>query len=178
MDPAELVLEYLAAKGFTNAEMALREQLDSEPAPLPATEQCFSQLESLLIRGANAGPARPSGGILEDMRAPVAKASASAEETSPSPTTHAVAPAAPTEGAGTTSTGAVTMRWHDPDADGEADEWTDDEALGYVQIECSEEALVAFHTEKGFQPKDLYAMCQVCVNMPPGYVAGLCGIGT
>jgi hypothetical protein len=28
-------------------------------------------------------------------------------------------------------------------------------------IECTEEALIAFHNEKGFQPKDLYAMCQV-----------------
>jgi hypothetical protein len=30
-----------------------------------------------------------------------------------------------------------------------------------LYLECSDDALVAFHNEKGFQPKDLYAMCQV-----------------
>jgi hypothetical protein len=30
-----------------------------------------------------------------------------------------------------------------------------------LHLECSDEALVAFHNEKGFQPKDLYSMCQV-----------------
>jgi hypothetical protein len=30
-----------------------------------------------------------------------------------------------------------------------------------LHLECSEEALVAFHNERGFQPADLYAMCQV-----------------
>ena len=30
-----------------------------------------------------------------------------------------------------------------------------------LYLECTEEALVAFHNEKGFQPRDLYAMCQV-----------------
>ena len=34
-------------------------------------------------------------------------------------------------------------------------------ALRELCLECSDEALVAFHNEKGFQPKDLYAMCQV-----------------
>jgi hypothetical protein len=34
-------------------------------------------------------------------------------------------------------------------------------AVRELHIECSDEALVAFHNEKGFQPKDLYAMCQV-----------------
>lgn len=33
--------------------------------------------------------------------------------------------------------------------------------LRELLVECSDEALVAFHNEKGFQPKDLYAMCQV-----------------
>ena len=30
-----------------------------------------------------------------------------------------------------------------------------------LYLECSADALVAFHNEAGFQPKDLYAMCQV-----------------
>ena len=30
-----------------------------------------------------------------------------------------------------------------------------------LHLECSDEALVAYHNERGFQPKDLYAMCQV-----------------
>ena len=34
-------------------------------------------------------------------------------------------------------------------------------AVRELRIECSPEALVAYHNERGFQPKDLYAMCQV-----------------
>ena len=34
-------------------------------------------------------------------------------------------------------------------------------AVRELYLECSDDALVAFHNEKGFQPKDLYAMCQV-----------------
>jgi hypothetical protein len=34
-------------------------------------------------------------------------------------------------------------------------------AVRELYLECSDEALVAFHNERGFQPKDLYAMCQV-----------------
>ena len=37
---------------------------------------------------------------------------------------------------------APMVRWHDPVMDGDEDEWTDDEALGYVQTVCSEEALL------------------------------------
>ena len=44
VDPTELVLEYLASKGFTSAESALRQQLDTEPAPLPPGEASFSAL--------------------------------------------------------------------------------------------------------------------------------------
>ena len=33
--------------------------------------------------------------------------------------------------------------------------------LRELYLECSDDALVAFHNEKGFQPKDLYAMSQV-----------------
>ena len=34
-------------------------------------------------------------------------------------------------------------------------------ALRELHLECSKDALVAFHNEKGFQAKDLYSMCQV-----------------
>lgn len=34
-------------------------------------------------------------------------------------------------------------------------------AVRELYLECSDNALVAFHNENGFQPKDLYAMCQV-----------------
>ena len=34
-------------------------------------------------------------------------------------------------------------------------------ALRELHLECSEDALVAFHNETGFQPKDLYSLCQV-----------------
>ena len=37
----------------------------------------------------------------------------------------------------------------------------DDPQLRELYIECGEDALVAYHNEKGFQPKDVYAMCQV-----------------
>ena len=37
----------------------------------------------------------------------------------------------------------------------------DDGAPPCLHLECSEEALVAYHNERGFQPRDLYAMCQV-----------------
>jgi len=37
----------------------------------------------------------------------------------------------------------------------------DDGVPRELYLECSEDALVAFHNERGFQPKDLYAMCQV-----------------
>ena len=36
-----------------------------------------------------------------------------------------------------------------------------------LHLECSQEALVAFHNEKGFQAKDLYAMCQVGASSKP-----------
>ena len=39
--------------------------------------------------------------------------------------------------------------------------YADDGCLRELLIECSDEALVSFHNELGFQPKDLYAMCQV-----------------
>ena len=39
--------------------------------------------------------------------------------------------------------------------------FADDGRLRELHLECDEDALVAFHNEKGFQPKDLYAMCQV-----------------
>ena len=45
-----LVLDYLASKGFANAESALREQLEKSQTPA-ATEVSFSLLESMLIRG-------------------------------------------------------------------------------------------------------------------------------
>ena len=34
-------------------------------------------------------------------------------------------------------------------------------AVRELLLECSDEALIAYHNERGFQPKDLYAMCQV-----------------
>ena len=74
VEPIELVLEFLAAKGFVNAEAALREQLELERTPLPVTEQGFSQLEAMLIRSATAGPAKSTGSILQEMRPPVLKA--------------------------------------------------------------------------------------------------------
>ena len=37
----------------------------------------------------------------------------------------------------------------------------DDPEPRQLYLECSDEALIAFHNERGFQPKDLYAMCQV-----------------
>ena len=37
----------------------------------------------------------------------------------------------------------------------------DDGGVRELYLECSDEALVAYHNERGFQPKDLYAMCQV-----------------
>ena len=45
---------------------------------------------------------------------------------------------------------------HDDDVAGQ-----EPRAMRELYLECSDEALVAFHNEKGFQPKDLYAMCQV-----------------
>ena len=33
--------------------------------------------------------------------------------------------------------------------------------LPSLHLECSDEALVCYHNELGFQPRDLYAMCQV-----------------
>ena len=46
----ELVLDFLQSKGFSDAESALRQQLDAEPEPQPTTDN-FSVLESMLIRG-------------------------------------------------------------------------------------------------------------------------------
>jgi serine/threonine protein kinase len=140
VEPIELVLEFLAAKGFVNAEAALREQLELERTPLPVTEQGFSQLEAMLIRGATAGPAKSTGSILQEMRPPVLKAIVADEDMPQSPDTHAAAAAKPSAPA--PAAAPVTIRWHDPDADGDVDAWTDDEALGYLQIECSEEALM------------------------------------
>ena len=43
-----------------------------------------------------------------------------------------------------------------------ADDCSFDEAhMPKLYIECSDAALVAYHNELGFQPRDLYAMCQV-----------------
>ena len=36
-----------------------------------------------------------------------------------------------------------------------------DEEKRFLYIEASDDALVSYHNELGFQPKDLYAMCQV-----------------
>ena len=141
VEPIELVLEFLAAKGFVNAEAALREQLELERTPLPVTEQGFSQLEAMLIRSATAGPAKSTGSILQEMRPPVLKAIVADEDMPQSPDTHAAAAAKPSAPAPAAAP-VTTIRWHDPDADGDVDAWTDDEALGYLQIECSEEALM------------------------------------
>ena len=93
VEPIELVLEFLAAKGFVNAEAALREQLELERTPLPVTEQGFSQLEAMLIRSATAGPAKSTGSILQEMRPPVLKAIVADEDMPQSPDTHAAAAA-------------------------------------------------------------------------------------
>ena len=45
-----------------------------------------------------------------------------------------------------------------------ADDCAFDEELGEpreLMVECGDDALVTFHNERGFQPSDLYAMCQV-----------------
>ena len=48
----ELVLDYLAQKGFTDAETALREHLQAaEPPPPVEGSDSISPLESMLIRG-------------------------------------------------------------------------------------------------------------------------------
>ena len=66
---AELVLEYLASKGFASAEAALREQLESEPMPLPS-DQYFSTLEAMILCGAQ--EPRPKGSITTEMTVPAA----------------------------------------------------------------------------------------------------------
>ena len=39
--------------------------------------------------------------------------------------------------------------------------FADDGRLRQLLVECGSDALVAYHNETGFQPRDLYAMCQV-----------------
>ena len=39
--------------------------------------------------------------------------------------------------------------------------FADDGRLRQLHLECGDDALVSYHNEKGFQPRDLYAMCQV-----------------
>ena len=41
------------------------------------------------------------------------------------------------------------------------------EELRFLHIEASDDVLVAFHNERGFQPKDLYALCQVGESSKP-----------
>ena len=67
-----LVLEYLNAKGFTSAESALREQLSNSDPP-PPTEDNFSALESILIRGkaaAATASAAANGSVLAPLTLP------------------------------------------------------------------------------------------------------------
>ena len=49
----DLVLDFLASKGFADAEAALREQLDAAEAP-PVASEGISPLEMMLIRGRTA----------------------------------------------------------------------------------------------------------------------------
>ena len=39
--------------------------------------------------------------------------------------------------------------------------FADDGRLRQLHLECGDDALVSYHNEQGFQPRDLYAMCQV-----------------
>jgi hypothetical protein len=55
----------------------------------------------------------------------------------------------------------------------------EDGILRELRLECSDDALVSFHNETGFQPKDLYALCQVGASskLPGSNKIGRKGIG-
>ena len=141
---AQLVLDYLASKGFSSAETALREQLKAQPDPPPATESNFSELESMLIRGHAAAAQSEvevkSKSVLQPLAPPGTEA---AEEDAP--LAHKISQMS-LAGAGAHPAAQEPARapivWHDPTGQPDEDEWTDDEGLGYVQIEVSEDTIL------------------------------------
>ena len=122
MSAIDLVLEFLEAKKFDNTASALRKDLEAmQSALLPdatsaekpkPVEREFSQLESLLVRS----KAAETGNLAE---APPAYLMAGGALAKPG-----------TDGAKEDKEDNLP-EWHDPKADVEEDEWTDDEALGY-----------------------------------------------
>ena len=132
----DLVLEYLASKGFAEAASALRDQLESSQPPTPSDTN-FSTLESMLIRG-RAAAASAAKAEAAPVLAPV-----------PLPNGELPDPERLNEKVGRLSLGGATgpkpVRWHNPEHDVPEDDWTDDEALGYMQVAVSEETLL-----KGF----------------------------
>jgi len=106
-----LVLEYLSAKGFADAEDALRRQLarkaDTGPGTSREGEAGISKLETVLLRSSLGA----SASLLE--AAAVGPAGLAAV---PTKSPEKGSPRKP-----------VAVHWHDPQGDPNADEWTDDD---------------------------------------------------
>ena len=101
----------------------------------------------MLIRGASASAAHPEGSVLVPVEAPSGAGTAAAggapSKTSSSSLSDKVAQMSLEQSSPPSARRAeAEMRWFDPMADHGKDEWTDDEALGYEQVECSEEDLM------------------------------------
>ena len=126
---------FLTVQGLADAESALR-QLDAEPEPQPTTDN-FSVLESMLIRRA-AAAAQAEEPVLKPLSLPNGVSNHTDQEDS----VHTNQLLSEKMQAMERAARAAPMQWHDPRTDPEVDEWTDDEALGYQQIEVSEELLM------------------------------------
>ena len=142
----DLVLDFLASKGFADAEAALREQLDAAEAP-PVASEGISPLEMMLIRGrtaASESQVMGSQSVMQPLALP--NGALAYEPTDELPNGLGDKLTRMELDSATEASSGTKPVWYDPTNEGDEDDWTDDEALGYLQIEVSEETL-----KRGFE---------------------------
>ena len=130
----DLVLDFLASKGFTDAEDALRLAAESQPKQEPS--ESISALEQMLIRGrvaAETAMVVESKPVLQPLAMPDGIAVDSSDMHGPASDMLSDKLKGMQVSKGAKSGGAAAVVWHEPEKAGaEEDEWTDDEALGYL----------------------------------------------
>ena len=142
----DLVLDFLASKGFADAEAALRDQLDNAEAP-PVASEGISPLEMMLIRGrtaASESQVMGSQSVMQPLALP--NGALAYEPTDELPNGLGDKLTRMELDSATEASSGTKPVWYDPTNEGDEDDWTDDEALGYLQIEVSEETL-----KRGFE---------------------------
>ena len=133
------MLDFLASKNFTEAEAALRAQLTKDASAGPSEEA-----EEL----AN-GSDRPSVSSLEKLLESNQSRPAEGNGNSTAPA-DAVSDPAPLPVSPVRAQPPVVF--YDPAAFTAADEWSDDEDLGYRRIPCTEEALLTGNVPAAHRP--------------------------